>query len=88
MTLSMLSNPGVTMNKQMKNTVTSVYISPHFKMILLSVVGLTLLSLGVSLFFSLHGKLTQPQSDLFTTCSTTWKMGFGAVVGLIGGKAA
>jgi hypothetical protein len=66
-----------------------VTLNPAFKLVFCSVLGLTVLSLGVSVYFALA--YDSPPSEevkrLIETCSTTWKMGFGAIVGLIGGKA-
>ena len=31
--------------------------------------------------------LSSQQEDLFQSCTTGWQMGFGAIIGLIGGKA-
>lgn len=64
-----------------------VVLTPVFKLIFLTTLSLTVLSLGVSLFLSFQGKLSVPQANLFETCATTWKMGFGTIIGLIGGKA-
>jgi hypothetical protein len=63
-------------------------LAPSFKWILISIMGLTLLSLGVSLalVWTIDTLPTEAKS-LFETMTTTWKMGFGALVGLVGGKA-
>jgi hypothetical protein len=77
-------------------TGSSIILSPFFKLVFLTVLGLTILSLAVSLGLSLHiGRLGGQAKDLdlasiksmIETCSTTFKLGFGAIVGLIGGKA-
>lgn len=63
-------------------------LSPRFKWTLVSIVGLTLLSLMVSLTLVLMvDPLTPEGKSLFQTTTTTWKMGFGAIVGLVSGKA-
>ena len=67
--------------------VTQLRLTPAFKWVFICVVGLTLLSLIVSVYLV---SLPNPSEDarrLIETCSTTYKLGFGAVVGLIGGKA-
>lgn len=58
-----------------------------FKWVFLAVVVLTILSLLVSIILAMFGTGSSLQTSLFETCTTTWKMGFGAIVGLIGGKA-
>ncbi len=69
---------------------TQIQLTPAFKLIFISVLCLTVLSLVGCFVLVLTAK--DPPSDavkgLIETCSTTWKMGFGAVIGLIGGKVA
>jgi hypothetical protein len=43
-----------------------------------TVLGLTLLSLFVSVALSFQSQLNLQQASLFETCTTTWKLGFGA----------
>ena len=64
-----------------------VPLSPAFKLAVLIVTGLTVLSLAVSIFLALDAHKSDQINSLIETCSTTYKMGFGALVGLIGGKA-
>lgn len=63
-------------------------LSPHFKWAYLGVLGLTLLSLlvVVSLVLTFGENMPPHAEAVLETCSTTWKMGFGAFVGLLGGK--
>jgi hypothetical protein len=62
-------------------------LSPLFKWVLASVVGLTAVSLGTSLGLVLYFATPSPAAErLIETCSTTWKLGFGTVIGLLGGK--
>jgi hypothetical protein len=58
-----------------------------FKWVFFTVVSLTTLSLVTSILLSFNSTPSPLQISLFETCTTTWKMGFGAIVGLIGGKA-
>lgn len=62
-------------------------LTPAFKLAVLVVTGLTVLSLAVCVFLALAALKSDQASALFETCSTTYKMGFGALVGLVGGKA-
>lgn len=59
-----------------------------FNQVFITVVALTTLSLVISIALALYGTGSQLQTSLFETCTTTWKMGFGAIVGLIGGRAS
>jgi hypothetical protein len=59
-----------------------------FKWVFVTVVSLTAISLIASFVLSFCASPSQLQVSLFETCTTTWKMGFGAIVGLIGGKAS
>jgi hypothetical protein len=59
---------------------------PAFSRIFLSLLTLLLLSLGVCVYLVQLPNQTEEIKRLVETCSTTWKIGFGAVVGLISGK--
>ena len=58
-----------------------------FKIIFRTLAFLTVLFLGIAAVLSFQTKLSPQQISLFETCSTMCQMGFGAIVGLIGGKA-
>jgi hypothetical protein len=58
-----------------------------FKMTFLAVLGLTVLSMAVSIALVFYGHDTDQAKHLAETCSTTYKLGFGAILGLLGGKA-
>lgn len=63
----------------------TVVLSQNFKLILRIVTGLTVLSLSVSIGMSfIDGDAAENVSKV---CLTSFQMGFGALVGLIGGKA-
>ncbi len=64
-------------------------VSPIFKLSLLSVFVLTILSMVGQMWiaFFFNSDLTTPQQAVFNSLSSTWKFGFGAIAGLIGGKS-
>lgn len=62
-------------------------LSPSFKLTVLLVASLTVLSLFTAIYLSSLIQLTPIQERLFDTCSTTWKIGFMAIVGLLAGRA-
>ncbi len=68
--------------------ISEITLTPIFKLVFVTVTGLTLLSLLISVSMSIC--INSPngtQLELIQTCSGTWKMGFAAVLGLVGGKA-
>ncbi len=65
----------------------TVEMSPAFKLIFFSVLGLTILSLAACIALAISARQTDAIKNLIETTSTTWKMGFGAIIGLLGGKA-
>ncbi len=60
---------------------------PYFKLVFAAVVVMTVLALVLNVLLALFGSDTDQVRAAAETCSTTYKMGFGAIVGLIGGKA-
>lgn len=72
--------------------VITMTLTPTFKLVFLAVLGVTVLSMvfGCSLAVLAPGPDEQPNPNLTAAmhaCLTTWKLGFGAIVGLLGGKA-
>ena len=70
----------------------TVTLTPGFKLIFLSVLGITILSLLigcalVGLTITEARNMTSPENVLFELCTSTFKLGFGAIIGLLGGKA-
>lgn len=60
-------------------------LNPTFRLTFLCVVVLTALSLLASLAVPLLPQ-TDSTKQILEACLSTWKMGFGAVLGLLGGK--
>jgi|SwirhisoilCB2_FD_contig_51_14116487_length_419_multi_2_in_0_out_0_1 hypothetical protein len=72
-----------------------ITLSPFFKLIFISVLIITGVSLFISVYLGVyisHQPKDAPNLDqvkgLVDACSTVFKLGCGAVFGLIGGKAA
>jgi hypothetical protein len=64
----------------------AIKVDPTFKLVFLSSVSLTLL-VGVAWFLAaLFGPPTDGARSLVGGCETMTKIGFGAIVGLLGGK--
>jgi hypothetical protein len=59
----------------------------HFRLIFCTVVALTVLALLLNVLLAVFGGDSNQVKAAAETCSTTYKLGFGAIVGLIGGKA-
>ena len=62
-------------------------LTPAFKLVFLSVLGITLLSIVLSCSLAVMGEPNEEKSALVQALLTTWKLGFGAIIGLLGGKA-
>jgi hypothetical protein len=61
-------------------------ISSTFKLTFISVLVLTVLSSVIVVYLASLPNPTEEQKRLVEVFASSWKMGFGAVVGLIGGK--
>jgi hypothetical protein len=71
------------------SNVIKVTLTPTFKLVFLSLLGITVLSIIVScpLAITMGPNPSDTKKALFDACLTTWKLGFGAIIGLLGGKA-
>lgn len=61
--------------------------TPFFQKVFWTIVTLSVLSLLLAIALSMRPNQTLQEQQMLETCSTCWKLGFGAIVGLIGGKA-
>jgi len=61
-------------------------LPPRFKLVFCTVAALTVLALILSILLALLGDGSEPVNAAAAACSTTYKMGFGAIVALIGRK--
>jgi hypothetical protein len=59
----------------------------HFELVFATVVGLTLIALLLSVLLALAGGDSEQAARAAEACTTTYKMGFGAIVGLICGRS-
>lgn len=62
-------------------------MTPAFQQVFSTVLFLTLLSGGVSCWIAAQSTLSPQQNRIFENAMTTWQIGVGAIVGLLGGKA-
>ena len=58
-------------------------LTPRFKLIYFTLVALTLVALALHVLLAVVGDDSDQIRTAAETCSTTYKMGFGAIVGLM-----
>ncbi len=62
-------------------------LAPAFKWVFIGVMLLTLVAFSANIALAIIFENPSPAlTEIINTCSTTYKMGFGAVAGLLGGK--
>jgi hypothetical protein len=64
-----------------------VPVPPHFNKVFFTTAGLTVLCLVISGALAVAGPETAAAKEVISGCLTMAKIGFGAIVGLIGGRA-
>ncbi|HEY9626669.1 MAG: hypothetical protein HY785_03935 [Oscillatoriophycideae cyanobacterium NC_groundwater_1537_Pr4_S-0.65um_50_18] len=60
----------------------------NFQHVLFTAICFTFLAGGASLWLSSKEDLSPERTRVFETCDTTWKMGIGAIFGLLGSQTA
>ncbi|MCS5421925.1 MULTISPECIES: hypothetical protein [Psychrilyobacter] len=65
-----------------------IEIPETFKMALMIVTGLTVLSILIAITLAFIATPNDMQKDLYKVATFGWQSGFGCMVGLVGGKVA
>ena len=73
--------------KRIRTSDNEADLTPRFKLIFSTVAALTALALILTVLLAAFGGDSEQVKAAAEACSTTYKMGFGAIVGLIGGRA-
>ncbi len=81
----MISDSDVTRPAN-SDKVLTVSLSPTFLLVFKSVLTLTIVTMVLCCSMVAFGITTDDGRALFQALATTWKMGFGAIIGLLGGK--
>lgn len=67
--------------------ITTVILTPTFKLIFLGVLGITVLSMLLSCYLLASAPRSVETTALMNAFMSIFKLGFGALIGLMGGKA-
>jgi hypothetical protein len=65
----------------------SIPLDPGFKIVLAIVTTVTLVAFFTMIGLAITNATNDPSTNLLGVCSDAFKIGFGAIVGLLGGKA-
>jgi hypothetical protein len=68
-------------------TPTAIEVSPAFKWILITVIGITAVTFATNVLLVVFAEKNEDIKTLINACSDAWKGGVGAVFGLVAGKA-
>ena len=79
-------NSGDVHDIRLPQGVNEIVVTPRFKLVFYAVLSLTVTSLLLNVFLVILNMPSEQSRALIDTCSTTFKLGFGAIVGLIGSK--
>jgi hypothetical protein len=65
---------------------TELDVPVSFKTVFWVIVALTVVSLGAAVFLATYPQQSDALKEVVATCNSTWKMGFGGILGLLAGK--
>lgn len=71
---------------ELSTTRREVILTPWFKVIFIMVAIFAVACKLLAWYISFEAQPTELQVKLFEECLASWKMGFGAILGLMGGK--
>ena len=75
-------------NRERASETAQDQLTPRFKLIYSTIVALTLLALTLNVLLAIVGGDSDQIRAAAEACSTTYKMGFGAIVGLMAQRQA
>ncbi|MDE0137685.1 MAG: hypothetical protein OXQ26_03840 [bacterium] len=78
-----MNSRGPSQNRERANETLRGQLTPRFMLVFSTVVALTLLALALNVLLALFGGDSDQVRAAADVCSTTYKMGFGAIVGLM-----
>ncbi|MFF1681586.1 hypothetical protein ACFVYG_36755 [Streptomyces sp. NPDC058256] len=81
--------PDITTRQTRAEDAAVTTVTAHFKMVFICVTVITVLTLAASVYIGVAvAKPSDSAKSAMDTCSTLAKLGFGAIIGLLSGKAA
>lgn len=78
-----MDSQGPSQNRERADETLQGQLTPRFKLVFSTVVALTLLALALNVLLALLGGDSDQIRAAAEACSTTYKMGFGAIMGLM-----
>ena len=83
-----MDSHGPSQIRERANETVQGQLTPRFKLVYSTLVALTLLALTLNVLLALVGGDSDQIRAAAEACSTTYKMGFGAIVGLMAQRLA
>lgn len=72
--------------KKTRDKKTELEVPVSFKTVFWVIVALTIASLVAAVYLATYPQQSTALRDVVATCNSTWKMGFGGILGLLAGK--